>query len=456
MELIHIGSRASWMAPELIQVNRLPMRATLAPFPDAESARAFVAKSDALITSGSPWLQSLNGDWDFHLAPTVEAVPADFVRPDYNIGEGWAKLPVPSNWTMHGYDKPHYTNVQMPFKNEPPSVPDENPTGCYRREFEVPAAWKDRRIVIHFGGAESVLYLWINGIAVGLSKDTRLPCEFDITDYVKAGETNVVSVVCVKWSDATFVEDQDQWWMGGLYRDVYLYSTEKVFIEDVFAIADLDDNYRAGLLKVTATIGFQIPRQGDWQFQIALYAPDGNAVWQAPLQQILPNKRTHARHRFQAVFEATIDDVQTWNHENPQLYTLVVSLLAPDERAVEHTATRIGFRRVEMADRALLINGKQVMIKGVNRHEWDETTGKTISRQSMVRDIEILKQHNFNAVRTSHYPNDTLWYSLCDQYGIYLVDEANIESHDFANYLCRDPRYASAFSGARHSHGRAR
>lgn len=445
MELLHLGARPSWMAPEIIQLNRLPMRATLAPFPDADEARAFVAKSDALITAGSPWLQSLNGDWDFHLAPTVDAVPADFVNSDYSVGEGWAKLPVPSNWTMHGYDRPHYTNVQMPFRNEPPSVPDENPTGCYRREFDVPADWDGRRVVIHFGGAESVLYLWVNGIAVGLSKDTRLPSEFDITDFVKVGQTNVVSVVCVKWSDATYIEDQDQWWMGGIYRDVLLYSTEKVFIQDVFAVAGLGDNYRDGTLKVTAQIGFQTHRQKDWQFQIALYAPDGSAVWEAPLQQTMPTKRTYADNRFQAVFEATIDDVCAWNHENPQLYTLTVSLLAPDGRVVEHTATRIGFRRVEMADRALLINGQQVLIKGVNRHEWDEHTGKTLSREGMMRDIEVLKQHNFNAVRTSHYPNDALWYSLCDQYGIYLVDEADVESHDFMNYLCRDPRYASAF-----------
>ena len=445
MELLHLGARPSWMAPEIIQTNRLPMRATLAPFPDADAARAFVNTSAALITSGSPWLQSLNGEWDFHLANNPDAIPADFVRPDFSLGKGWAKLPVPSNWTMHGYDRPHYTNVQMPFRNEPPSVPDENPTGCYRREFDVPAAWDGRRIVIHFGGAESVLYLWINGIAVGLSKDTRLPSEFDITDFVKVGQTNIVSVVCVKWSDATYIEDQDQWWMGGLYRDVLLYSTEKVFIQDVFAIAGLDDKYCNGTLKVTAQIGFQTHRDKDWQFQIALYAPDGNAVWEAPLHQAMPTKRAYAENRFQAVFEATIADVCAWNHENPQLYTLTVSLLAPDGRAVEHTATRIGFRRVEMADRALLINGKQVLIKGVNRHEWDEQTGKTLSRAGMMRDIEVLKQHNFNAVRTSHYPNDALWYSLCDQYGIYLVDEADIESHDFMNYLCRDPRYASAF-----------
>ena len=445
MELIHIGSRASWMAPELVQVNRLPMRATLAPFPSAEATRAFVADAQPVNSASSPWLLSLGGDWDFHLAANPNAIPADFVHPDFPCGEGWAPLPVPSNWTMHGYDRPHYTNVQMPFKNEPPSVPDENPTGCYRREFFVPADWNGRRIVIHFGGAESVLYLWVNGTAVGLSKDTRLPSEFDISDFVKCGESNLVSVVCIKWSDASYLEDQDQWWMGGLYRDVYLYSTEKVFIGDVFARASLDDAYQHGTLQVTADIGFQNHREKGWHFEIHLYAPDGTPALQAPMRAVVSTKRAYVSNRFQAKFETTIENVLPWNHENPQLYTLTVALLDAQGRAVEHSATRVGFRRVEMGDRALLINGQQVMIKGVNRHEWDERTGKVISRADMVRDIEILKQHNFNAVRTSHYPNDELWYDLCDQYGIYLVDEADIETHDFLSYTCRDPRYATAF-----------
>ena len=446
MELIHIGARPSWMAPELVQVNRLPMRATLAPFPDADAARAFVQEANAIISAPSPWVLGLNGEWDFHLATNPNAIPADFVGADYQTGEGWAKLPVPSNWTMHGYDRPHYTNVQMPFDNEPPNVPDDNPTGCYRRTFEVPAEWDGRRVIIHFGGAESVLYLWVNGVAVGLSKDTRLPSEFDITDHLKWGETNVLAVVCIKWSDASYIEDQDQWWMGGLYRDVYLYSTEQVWIADVFARADYDVDYGEGELQVTAKIGFaQMPEAG-WKFEVNLYAPDGSdALEDAYRAEFLIGGGHGTAPRLQAVVEASLEDALPWNHEDPQLYTLTVTLLAPDGRAVEYSATRLGFRSVEMADRALLINGQQVMIKGVNRHEWDDQTGKVISRASMVRDIELLKQHNFNAVRTAHYPNDPLWYSLCDQYGIYLVDEADIEAHDFMSYLCRDPRYASQF-----------
>ena len=446
MELIHIGARPSWMAPELVQVNRLPMRATLAPFPDANAARAFVNKANAIVTADSPWVLGLNGEWDFHLADNPNAIPADFIGADYQTGEAWAKLPVPSNWTMHGYDRPHYTNIKMPFSNEPPSVPDDNPTGCYRRTFEVPADWNGRRVVIHFGGAESVLYLWVNGVAIGMGKDTRLPSEFDITDYLKWGETNVLAVVCIKWSDATYIEDQDQWWMGGLYRDVYLYSTEKAWIADVFAVAGLDDAFKNGHLKITTKIGFANRPEIGWKFEVSLHAPDGNDALGGPTHAEFAVEGGHGTApRLQAIVEASVENVAAWNHEDPQLYTLTVSLISPDGRAVEHSATRLGFRRVEMADRALLINGKQVMIKGVNRHEWNDQTGKVISRADMVRDIELLKQHNFNAVRTAHYPNDALWYSLCDQYGIYLVDEADVESHAFMSYLCRDPRYASAF-----------
>jgi beta-galactosidase len=437
MELLHLGTRAVWTAPEILQINRLPMRATGFPFASAETAQSYDAAQ-------SPWVQSLNGEWDFHLAASPEAVPEAFMQAGFAPAEGWAKLPVPSNWTMHGYDKPHYTNVQMPFRNEPPSVPEENPTGCYRTSFTLPPEWANRRVVLHFGGAESVLCVWINGQAVGVAKDTRLPSEFDITPFLQNGE-NTLAAVCIKWSDATYIEDQDQWWMGGIYRDVYLYSTESTFIQDVFAVGNLEDDFQTGVLDVTAKIGFQSGRDKGWKFQAQLFAPDGAAVFSEPLQQEVVTKRAYSSNRFLAKWKETVPNVHNWNHESPQLYTLVVSLLSPDGREVEHTSCRVGFRRVELGHRELLINGKAVLIQGVNRHEWDDVTGKTISRESMIRDIKVMKQHGFNAVRTSHYPDDPLWYDLCDEYGLYLIDEADIESHDFLTYLCHDPRYAAAW-----------
>ena len=442
MELLQIGARKTWMAPEIVQINRLPMRATLASFPDFESARN---------GADSRNVQSLNGDWDFHLAPRPESVDAGFVDEAFTPSEDWAPIPVPSNWAMQpkngvpfGYDAPHYTNVQMPFRDEPPHVPDENPTGCYRTKFEISPDWNSRRIVLHFGGAESVLYVWVNGIAVGLSKDTRLPSEFDVTDFVRAG-TNTLACVCVKWSDASFIEDQDQWWLGGIYRDVFVYCTEKTFIQDVFAVASLDENFVDGNLKITATIGFQHHREKEWSFEAQLFSPDGKAVWENPLKQQVSTKRAYSSNRFQAVWNEKIEAPKAWNHETPHLYTLVVSLISPDGNAIEHTRCRVGFRTISMGDRELLINNRAVMIKGVNRHEWNDVTGKVLTVDEMRRDIEIMKAHNFNAIRTSHYPNDERFYDLCDELGMYVVDEADIESHDFMNFLCRDSRYASAW-----------
>ena len=229
MTLLMQGSTRTWVHPETVQLGRLPMRASLTPYPDARSA---------LARAASPFVKSLNGDWRFALVERPEAIPADFAEPNFDDA-AWAMLPVPSNWTMHGYDRPHYTNVQMPFDRAPPNVPDENPTGLYRTTFSLPGDWAGRRVVLNIGAAESVLYVWLNGAPVGMGKDSRLPQEFDLTPYLTAGENRLACVV-VKWSDASFIEDQDQWWMGGIFRDVFLYATGPTFIADVFAQGEPD------------------------------------------------------------------------------------------------------------------------------------------------------------------------------------------------------------------------
>ncbi|RYG57073.1 beta-galactosidase, partial [bacterium] len=343
------------------------------------------------------------------------------------------------NWTMQGYDRPHYTNVQMPFPQEPPFVPEENPTGCYRTTFELPAEWNGRRTVLRFGGAESVLAVWVNGVAVGLAKDTRLPSEFDISPFVREGEVNTLACVCIKWSDSSFIEDQDQWWLGGIYRDVSLYSTEATFIQDVFAIGAQD-----GKLKVTAKIGFQGDRERDWKMKAQLFDASGQSVLEM-IEKTLSTKRAYVSNRFQAIWEEQLENPLLWSSETPNLYTLVVSLLSPEGREVEHTSCRVGFRTVELGDRELLLNGRPVMMKGVNRHEWNDTTGKVLTTDEMRHDIIVMKQHGFNAIRTSHYPNDERFYDLCDELGMWVIDEADIESHDFMKFLCQDARYASAF-----------
>ncbi len=428
MELLRLGCRPSWMAPEITQINRLPMRATLAPHPTSSSA----------LNGASPWAMSLNGEWDFHLAWSPDDVPADFVSPDFQTGEGWSKLAVPSNWSMNGYDRPHYTNVQMPFPQEPPFVPGENPTGCYRTTFSLPDSWAGRRTVIRFGGAESLLAVWVNGTPVGVGKDSRLPSEFDISDFVNGGE-NVLACVCIKWSDASFIEDQDQWWLGGIYRDVSLYSTEPTWIQDVFAVGAQD-----GTLKVTAKIGFQGERERDWKMKAQLFDSSGQSVLEL-IEKTVSTKRAYVAHRFQAVWEEQLPNAKAWSSETPHLYTLVVTLVAPDGREVEHTSCRVGFRTVELGDRELLLNGRAVMMRGVNRHEWNDQTGKVLSVEEMRADIVLMKQHGFNAVRTSHYPDDERFYDLCDELGMWVIDEADLESHDFMKFLNHDSRYASAF-----------
>jgi len=438
VDLLFIGDQPTWKSPTTISFNRLQARASLLPFADVKSART-------LSREQTPFFQSLNGTWDFTLLHRPEDVRTEMLQPGFDSASaGFRAIPVPSNWTMQDtFDKPHYTNVQMPFTQEPPEVPAENPTGVYRTEFSVPKNWDGRRIVLHVGGAESVLYVWVNGKPVGLSKDTRLPSEFDITEFLQPGK-NLLSAVVVKWSDATFIEDQDQWWMGGIFREVYLYSTPQVFLRDVFSRASLDDSFRHGILSVNARMDFipAHPPEGEWHMELQLF--DGaKPLLKKPLRETI-DLRLSAEARFQGRFHVPkLTSIKPWSAESPQLYTVVVSLIK-DKKVVDVTSCRTGFRRVELGYRKLLVNGQRVMIKGVNRHEHDDVTGKTLTRESMIRDIVRMKQFNFNAVRTSHYPNDVLWYDLCDEYGLYLIDEADVESHAFHHTLCRDTRYASA------------
>jgi beta-galactosidase len=441
VDLLGGGPLSAWKQPELAGLGRAPARATLHPYPDTASAAA-------RDPAASPWVKSLNGDWRFTLAERPEAVPADFPSPGFDDG-AWGTLPVPSNWTMHGHDRPHYTNVRMPFDNAPPSVPAANPTGLYRTDFKVPADWADRRIVLHVGGAESVLLVWVNGQALGVAKDSRLPQEFDITDAIVPGETALLCCAVVKWSDASFIEDQDQWWMGGIHRDVFLFSTGRVWIEDVFARATLDDAYTDGALSAEVRLGFaDAPRDG-WTVHAMLFDDAGDAVLQEPLTA--PVKANPADHNpcrgplNIAQLSTPVAAPRLWSSESPALYTLVVTVHDGDGPAVEATSCRVGFRKVEIGDRQLLINGKAVMIAGMNRHEHHPVRGKAITREDMLADIRLMKQFNVNAVRCSHYPNAEAWYDLCDEYGIYLIDEANIEAHAYMHQICRDPGYAAQF-----------
>ncbi len=433
-ELLPFASRP-WETPELTGINRLPVHATAVPFATAASAR----KGDR---HRSPWFMSLNGEWRFCLFDRPEAVPAAALAADADDAR-WDGIAVPGNWTVQGYDRPHYTNVVMPFANNPPRVPDDNPTGVYRRRFTLPPEWQGRRVVLHLGGAESCCFVHLNGHQVGMTKDSRLPAEFDLSRWLLPG-SNDLAVVVIRWSDGSYLEDQDHWWMAGLFREVHLYTTANAWIEDVFARADWTARGRTGRLQLRIKVNFAVDPGADTVFGVNahLYDARGKRVG-APLAGSLSG--SYRRQGYRVDLETRVADVLAWSAETPNLYTLVVSLMAPDGRAIEHRSCRLGFRTVEVRDRQLLINGKPVVVKGANRHEHDPYTGKALSLERMMQDLRLLKQHNFNAVRTSHYPCDPRWYDLCDEYGLYVIDEANIETHANYSTLCRDPRWEQAF-----------
>ncbi|NJK90926.1 MAG: DUF4981 domain-containing protein [Blastochloris sp.] len=430
-----LGGVPIWRSPELTSINKLRPSATLPRF--ATSREALKAKRE------EGWFYSLNGVWDFHLAESPAAACAflNTMGPD----KVWSKIEVPGNWQMQGFwDKPHYTNVQMPFPQEPPFVPEENPTGVYLRSFRVPEAWSGKRVVLHFGGADHLLLVYLNGQAVGMSKDSKTPAEFDLSAHLKAGENELV-VVVIKWSDATFIEDQDQWWLSGLHREVFLYATDEIFIQDVFARAGLSEDYRKGTLEVDVQTGFVGEPVEGCRMEAQLYDERGKAVLVKPLSQEVVVHRKGCNTWPRIVVQMKIDDlkIRPWSAEEPVLYTLVVSLESPGGR--EAVRCRVGFRSVELKKRALLINGKRVLFKGVNRHDHSDVRGKALSREEMLQDVLMMKRFNVNAVRCSHYPNDPYWLDLCDEYGLYVIDEANIESHDFHNQICKNPLYTKAF-----------
>jgi beta-galactosidase len=374
---------------------------------------------------------SLDGQWAFTLLD----------RPD-GSARVETEVEVPGCWTMQGVgDLPQYTNVQMPFAGPPPRVPDDNPTGVYRRSVDVPAAWDGRRIVLHVGGAESVLYVDVDGEYIGMGTDSRLPQEFDLTDVVTPGSSCVVTLTVVRWSAATYLEDQDHWYHAGVHRSVCMYSTPHVRLADVHAVADWDPATGDGSLTVHAITG-DVGVRGA-RIRVAL---DGEVVgtcearWEHA-DWIINMLAFEGRG---GVVRAAVPDVEPWSAEQPRLHDVRVELVGADDAVLDAVALRVGFKRVEVRGHELLINGRAVLIKGVNRHDHDERKGKAVTRESIRRDIELMKAHNLNAVRTSHYPSDRYLYDVCDELGMYVVDEANIETHAYIRALTKAPEWGQA------------
>lgn len=411
-----------WENPEVFAEGREPVRATAFPYP---------SKNEAITGNhqASPWFKSLNGEWRFNYAATPGERPEYFFREDYNTSK-WAKIPVPSNWEMHGYGTPIYTNVVYPFPPNPPYIPhDDNPVGSYVRFFTVPDTWSGREVFLHFDGSTAGMYVWVNGQKVGYVQSAKNPAEFNITQYLKPGRSNKLACEVYRWTDGSYMEDQDFWRLSGIDRDVYLYSTAPLRIADFFAKAGLDKGYRNGELDVTVKIAdFGKNNNAGSKLELDLFSTDGKQVMKA-------SRPVPAGEMSTVNFKGTVKGVVKWSDDAPNLYTLVLTLTDRQGKTIESTSARIGFRSVEIRNSQLLVNGKPVEIHGVNLHEHNHITGHAIDRETMMQDIRTMKRHNINAVRTSHYPQPPLWYELCDLYGIYLVDEANVETHGLgANY----------------------
>ncbi|MBS1872777.1 MAG: DUF4981 domain-containing protein [Acidobacteria bacterium] len=429
------ADKPEWDNPRIVHIGVEKQHATMMIYPNAALAKTGVRAQ-------SPWFQLLNGSWKFQGSLRPSDRPVAFYRPDYDDSK-WRTMPVPASWQMHGFDIPIYTNIIYPWPQDPkasPAVPYEfNPVGSYRVQFQVPAAWKGRKVILHFDGVDSAFYAWVNGHKLGYHEDSRTPAEFDLTPHLKAG-ANLLAVEVYRFGDGAFLEDQDMWRMSGIFRDVYLWSPADRHIRDFEVRTELDADYRDADLKVKTTV------TADKAAKLTVKAELLNAAG-APIGS--------ARTQVEAAGESVADlaiavkNPAKWTAETPNLYKLLLTLEGASGAALEVIPVNVGFRQVEIKGGRFLVNGKPVLIKGVNRHEHDENTAKVVSIESMLRDIKLMKQFNVNAVRTSHYPNDPAWYDLCDRYGIYVLDEANIECHhygnDVHNRLTNDPEWQTAY-----------
>ena len=413
------GGPPPWQDPAVFQINREPPRASFTPFPTAREATTG-------RSADSPRRMSLNGDWKFRFVPRPADRPEAFFEPGFD-DSGWDEIPVPSNWELHGYGYPVYRDESYSFPANPPFVPeDDNPVGSYRRSFETPAAWDGMEVFLRFDGVYSAFYVWVNGGFVGYSEGSRTPAEFRITDRLDPG-ANTLAVQVIRWSDGSYLESQDFWRISGVDREVSLLARPATFLKDFSAQADLVTGYRDGILDLSVTLENRGRGDaGDHEVRYELLDPDGNPVWGEPRAL-----RLDVPAGGEATMGATetMPDVRAWSAETPHLYRLVLTLLDGDGEVREATGVGVGFRRIETADGRLLLNGRPIVLRGVNRHEHDPERAHVVDEASMLEDIRLMKRLNINAVRTAHYPNLPRFYELTDQYGLYVVDEPNIESH---------------------------
>ena len=454
-----VFSQNDWENELMFEQNKMRSRVPSYSYPNHK---------DALVGNrDKSRIQSLNGVWKFNFVEKSSDRPTDFINRNFE-SKDWKDISVPSNWELEGYGQPIYTNIIYPFTPDiinggtrnfnymgphPPQFPyiekyRDNPVGSYYRDFIIPETWSNQSVILHFGGVSSAFYVWVNGKKVGYSQDSRLAAEFDITDYVSTGK-NRVAVQVFRWSDGSYLEDQDMWRLSGIHREVMLMAQPKIALNDFYVRTKFDANLEDAKLEIRPRIWMKDDENQlkGWKINAELYDANSEKVLSTPLScaiEAIHFERWPQRDITKFAFlEANIKNPKKWSVENSYLYTLVFDVVDPTGKVVESRSQKIGFRKVSFSDKnELLINGESVKIMGVNRHDHHPIRGKALTRQDLEDDVKLLKQFNFNAVRTSHYPNDPYFYELCDKYGLYVMDEANIETHHLGSYAPQQPSLA--------------
>ncbi|WBY09262.1 glycoside hydrolase family 2 TIM barrel-domain containing protein [Sphingomonas sp. 7/4-4] len=413
--------RPDWENPAVYAIDKEPARATGFPFETREKALAGHRTKSARFLP-------LNGQWKFSFSADADKLPSGFEKPSFDVS-GWKEIKVPADWQTEGYDQPRYNNITYPFPANRPLIPHaSNPVGSYRRDVDVPADWDGSDVILHIGAAGSAYYVWVNGEKVGYSEDSKLPSEFDVTRFVRPGR-NVVAIQIFRWSDGSYLEDQDFWRVSGIEREVFLMAAPKTRVRDFFVHAGLDEAYKDGRLAVDMAV-----TPGSAATTARAILLDGDRRVLELSQPVVAGQAERT-----VTLRGEVENVRPWTAETPNLYMLLVELYDAKGRIIQSTYSRIGFRTVEMKNGLVTVNGKPITIRGVNRHEHDPETFHVISLESMERDIQLMKRNNINALRTSHYPNDPRLYELADRYGLYVMDEANIESHGYMDWANKHP-----------------
>lgn len=426
-----------WNDFDILHRNRLNSRAYFISYTDINSALTF-------DRGKSEKFKLLNGMWKFYYSNTPEESPEGFYENPYNIDD-WDDIRVPGNWQVQGYGYPHYTDLIYPFPIDPPTVPSENPTGCYRRDFYIPEDWEGLQIVVRFEGVDSGFHLWINGEEVGYSQGSRMPSEFDITPFVKAGK-NSISVRVYQWTNGSYIEDQDMWWLSGIFRDVAIIGRAPIHIKDFFIKTELDEKYEDAILKIETTLeNIYSEKTDNYNIEYKLLDENLSPVVDSVVVEdiVVEGEKTFST-------DISIPKPNKWSAESPYLYNLLMILKDLKGEIVEVVPSKVGFRNIELKDGNFLVNGVPIMLKGVNRHEVHPDLGRAVPFYSMEEDIVLMKRHNINAVRTSHYPNHPRFYDLCDKYGLYIIDEADLECHGFEltgdiGEISKDPKWKNYY-----------